>query len=36
MISITRLDIADANVLIEGAVARAKAIGLPMCIAITE
>lgn len=36
MISITRLDIADANVLIEGAVAKANAIGVPMCIAITD
>lgn len=36
MISITRLDIADANVLIEGAVAKATAIGVPMCIAITD
>lgn len=36
MISITCLDIADANVLIEGAVAKANAIGVPMCIAITD
>lgn len=36
MISITRLDIADANVLIEGAVAKANEIGVPMCIAITD
>ncbi|WP_298565642.1 heme-binding protein [uncultured Aliiroseovarius sp.] len=36
MISVTRLDIADADVLIEGAVAQAKAIGVPMCIAITD
>ena len=36
MISVTRLDITDANVLIEGAVAHAKRIGVPMCIAITD
>ena len=36
MISVTRLDISDANILIDGAVAQAKAIGVPMCIAITD
>ena len=36
MITVTRLDIADANVLITGAVAHAGIIGVPMCIAITD
>lgn len=36
MLTITRLDIADARVLIAGAVARAEEIGVPMCIAITD
>ncbi len=36
MITVTRLDIADANTLIAGAVAHADAIGVPMCIAITD
>ncbi len=36
MITVTRLDAADADVLIAGAAARAEAIGVPMCIAITD
>jgi uncharacterized protein GlcG (DUF336 family) len=36
MLTINRLDQADARVLIEGAVARAIEIGVPMCIAITD
>ena len=36
MITVTRLDITDANVLITGAVAHAGIIGVPMCIAITD
>ncbi|MEQ8600577.1 MAG: heme-binding protein [Devosia sp.] len=36
MITITRLDITDARALMEGARARAEAIGVPMCIAITD
>ncbi|WP_010142294.1 GlcG/HbpS family heme-binding protein [Oceanicola sp. S124] len=36
MIQVTRLDLADARVLLEGAKARAGDIGVPMCIAITD
>ena len=36
MLTITRLDIADARLLIDAARARAEAIGVPMCIAITD
>ncbi|MGV8987228.1 MAG: GlcG/HbpS family heme-binding protein [Cypionkella sp.] len=36
MITITRLDLADARALIAGATARAVEIGVPMCIAITD
>ncbi|GGA77624.1 DNA polymerase III subunit delta' [Nitratireductor aestuarii] len=36
MLKITRLDIADARVLIAGAAEKAKEIGVPMCIAITD
>jgi len=36
MISVNRLDISDANVLIAGAIAKADDIGVPMCIAITD
>lgn len=36
MMQVTRLDIADARVLIEGARAKATDIGVPMCIAITD
>ena len=36
MLTITRLDIADARILIAGARAKSEAIGVPMCIAITD
>lgn len=36
MLTIKRLDIADARMLIEGAREKADAIGVPMCIAITD
>ncbi|MGB0696479.1 MAG: GlcG/HbpS family heme-binding protein [Rhodospirillaceae bacterium] len=36
MITIKRLDLADAGVLLAGARARAEEIGVPMCIAITD
>lgn len=34
--TVTRLDAADARRLIEGAARRAEAIGIPMCIAVTD
>lgn len=36
MISVTRLDLADARLLLEGARAEADRIGVPMCIAIVD
>lgn len=36
MLTINRLDIADARAVIAGARARAEAIGVPMCIAVTD
>jgi len=36
MLTITRLDLSDARLLIEGAAAKAREIGVPMCIAITD
>ena len=36
MINIPRLDINDANTLLEGARIKANEIGIPMCIAITD
>lgn len=36
MLTITRLDIADARTLIAGARTKADEIGVPMCIAITD
>ncbi|SMX51077.1 GlcG/HbpS family heme-binding protein [Actibacterium lipolyticum] len=36
MITIKRLDVADARVLIAGARVKADEIGVPMCIAITD
>lgn len=36
MISVTRLDLADARILLEGARAGAGRIGVPMCIAIVD
>ena len=36
MLKINRLDLADARILIEGAAEKAREIGVPMCIAITD
>ena len=36
MLTIRRIDQADARLLIEGARAKARAIGVPMCIAVTD
>lgn len=36
MLTLKRLDIADARLLIEGAAEKAREIGVPMCIAITD
>lgn len=36
MLIINRLDIADANTLIDAARVRANEIGVPMCIAVTD
>ena len=36
MMTVTRLDAADADTLIAGAAAHADRIGVPMCIAITD
>ncbi|MBU2953506.1 GlcG/HbpS family heme-binding protein [Marinobacter sp. F3R08] len=36
MLTIKRLDLADARILIEGAAAKAREIGVPMCIAIVD
>ncbi|UNK40521.1 heme-binding protein (plasmid) [Shinella sp. H4-D48] len=36
MLTIRRLDIEDARILIAGARAKAEEIGVPMCIAITD
>lgn len=36
MLTIKRLSLADAHLLLEGAKARAGQIGVPMCIAITD
>ncbi|NQV47644.1 MAG: heme-binding protein [Rhodospirillaceae bacterium] len=36
MLSIKRLSLADAHTLIEGAEARSREIGVPMCIAVTD
>jgi uncharacterized protein GlcG (DUF336 family) len=36
VLSIKRLDLTDARKLIRGAAAKAKKIGVPMCIAITD
>lgn len=36
MLSVRRLDQADARLLIEGAAAKARDIGVPMCIAVTD
>jgi uncharacterized protein GlcG (DUF336 family) len=36
MLNIKRLDIDEARILIEGAAAKAREIGVPMCIAVTD
>ncbi|GLQ11922.1 DNA polymerase III subunit delta' [Devosia yakushimensis] len=36
MLTINRLSLSDAGPLLEGARARAEAIGVPMCIAVTD
>jgi uncharacterized protein GlcG (DUF336 family) len=36
MLTIKRLSIAEAQILIDGAAARARAIGIPMCIAVCD
>lgn len=36
MLSVSRLDIADADIILEGAKNKALEIGVPMCIAITD
>jgi len=36
MLSIPRLSLADAHVLLEGAAEHAEEIGVPMCIAVTD
>jgi uncharacterized protein GlcG (DUF336 family) len=36
MLTISRLDLADARIIIAGARTQAEAIGVPMCIAITD
>ena len=36
MLTVKRLDLADARILIEGAAEKAREIGVPMCIAITS
>ncbi len=36
MLSIPRLSLADAQILIEGATRHAEEVGIPMCIAVTD
>lgn len=36
MKTVTRLDLSDARILIEGAALQADAIGVPMCIAVVD
>lgn len=36
MLTVKRLDLADARILIEGAARKARDIGVPMCIAIVD
>ncbi len=36
MLEVRRLSLADAGVLIEGAIVSSDAIGVPMCIAVTD
>jgi len=36
MLTIKRLDLSEAQILIEGAAAKARDMGVPMCIAVTD
>jgi uncharacterized protein GlcG (DUF336 family) len=36
MLTINRLDVDEAQILIEGAAAKARELGVPMCIAVTD
>jgi uncharacterized protein GlcG (DUF336 family) len=36
MLTINRLDVDEAQILIEGAAAKARVLGVPMCIAVTD
>ncbi len=36
MLTINRLDVDEAQILIDGAAAKAREIGVPMCIAVTD
>ena len=36
MLTIKRMDVDEAQILIEGAAAKAREIGIPMCIAVTD
>ena len=36
MLTVNRLDVDEAQILIEGAAAKAREIGIPMCIAVTD
>lgn len=36
MLTINRIDLSDARILIEGAAAKARQIGVPMCIAVVD
>ncbi|MBE0626608.1 MAG: heme-binding protein [Burkholderiales bacterium] len=36
MLTLRRLDVDEARILIEGAAAKARELGIPMCIAVTD
>src|SRR3972149_3659658 len=36
MLTLRRLDVEEAQILIEGAAAKARDLGIPMCIAVTD
>jgi uncharacterized protein GlcG (DUF336 family) len=36
MLTLRRLDVDEAQILLEGAAAKAREIGIPMCIAVTD
>jgi len=36
MLTVNRLDVDEAQILIEGAAAKAREMGVPMCIAVTD